>query len=233
MHPTTNDVATPSAGVVVPQVPITAAGANSTRVLRNTYALLAMTLVFSAAVAAASMSLSAPVPGLALTLAGFFGLFYIVSKLRDSAWALPAVFALTGFIGYTLGPLMTHTLALPGGGQVVALALAVTGATFLAMSAFALTSRRDFTFMGSFLLAGMLVALLSGLAAVLFALPAVGVVVSGMVAALASGLILFETSRILHGGETNYVMATVSLYVSIANLFSSLLSLLGMGSSSE
>lgn len=199
------------------------------RVLRNTYALLAMTLLFSAGVAVATLTLQLPAPGLVLTLAGYFGLLYAVHKLQNSGWALPAVFALTGFMGYTLGPLLTHSLALPGGAQTVSLALAATGATFLALSSYVLLTRRDFSFMGGFLFVGMVIALIAGVAAVFLQMPALGLAVSAMVALLSAGLILFETSRIVNGGETNYVMATVSLYVSVFNLFTSLLSLFGLG----
>ena len=122
------------------------------RVLRNTYALLAMTLLFSAGVAVATLTLKLPAPGLVLTLVGYFGLLFAVFKLQNSVWALPAVFALTGFMGYTLGPLLTHSLALPGGAQTVTLALAATGATFLALSSYVLLTRRDFSFMGGFFL---------------------------------------------------------------------------------
>ena len=203
------------------------------RVLRNTYALLAMTLLFSAGVAVATLTLQLPAPGLVLTLVGYFGLLYAVHKLQNSAWALPAVFAMTGFMGYTLGPLLTHSLALPGGAQTVTLALGATGATFLALSSYVLLTRRDFSFMGGFLFVGMVIALISGVAAMFFQMPALGLAVSAMVALLSAGLILFETSRIVNGGETNYVMATVSLYVSVFNLFTSLLSLFGMGGSNE
>jgi modulator of FtsH protease len=203
------------------------------RVLRNTYALLAMTLLFSAGVAVATLSLQLPAPGLIITLAGYFGLLFAVHKLQNSGWALPAVFALTGFMGYTLGPLLTHSLALPGGAQTVTLALAATGATFLALSAYVLLTRRDFSFMGGFLFVGMVIALIAGVAAMFIQMPALGLAVSAMVALLSAGLILFETSRIVNGGETNYVMATVSLYVSVFNLFTSLLSLFGLGGSDE
>jgi len=203
------------------------------RVLRNTYALLAMTLLFSAGVAASAVALQLPAPGLLLALVGYFGLLYAVHKLQNSGWALPAVFALTGFMGYTLGPLLTHSLALPGGALTVTLALAATGATLLALSAYVLATRRDFSFMGGFLFIGMVMALMAGLAAMFFDIPALGLAVSAMVALLSAGLILFETSRIVHGGETNYVMATVSLYVSVFNLFTSLLSLFGLGGSDE
>lgn len=203
------------------------------RVLRNTYALLAMTLLFSAGVAVATLTLQLPAPGLVLTLVGYFGLLFAIHKLQHNAWALPAVFALTGFMGYTLGPLLTQALALPGGAQTVTLALAATGATFLALSSYVLLTRRDFSFMGGFLFVGMVIALIAGLAAAFLELPALGLAVSAMVALLSAGLILFETSRIVQGGETNYVMATVSLYVSLFNLFTSLLSLFGLGGSND
>jgi modulator of FtsH protease len=213
--------------------PAPATTPEATRVLRNTYALLSLTLLFSAGVAATSVALALPGPGVLITLAGYFGLLFAVFKLRNSGWALPAVFGLTGFMGYSLGPLLTQSLALPGGGQIVTMALAATGVTFTALSAWVLTTRRDFSFMGGFLFAGMVIALLCGLAAIFFQIPALGLAVSGMVALLSAGLILHDTSRIIHGGETNYVLATVGLYVSIFNLFSSLLSLFGLGGSDE
>lgn len=203
------------------------------RVLRNTYALLAMTLLFSAGVAATTLTLQLPAPGLIITLVGYFSLLFAVHKLKNSGWALPAVFALTGFMGYTLGPLLTHSLSLPGGAQTVTLALAATGATFLALSGYVLLTRRDFSFMGGFLFVGIVIALIAGLAAMFFQMPALGLAVSAMVVLLSAGLILFETSRIVNGGETNYVMATVSLFVSVFNLFTSLLSLFGLGGSDE
>ena len=207
--------------------------AQVSRVLRNTYALLAMTLLFSAAVASASVAYQWRAPGMILTLVGYFGLLFAIHKLQNSAWALPAVFALTGFMGYTLGPLLTHSLALPGGAQTVSMALAATGTTFIGLSAYVLLTRRDFSFIGGFLFCGMVIAVLAGIAAMLLDIPALGLAVSGMVALLSAGLILFETSRIVNGGETNYVMATVGLFVSVFNLFTSLLSLLGIGGSNE
>ena len=203
------------------------------RVLRNTYALLSMTLLFSAGVATLSVALKLPGPGLILMLVGSFGLLFAVHKLQNSAMALPAVFALTGFLGYTLGPVLSKTLALPGGASTITMALAATGATFLALSSYVMTTKRDFSFMGGFLFAGMVIALLVGLGAVFFQMPALGLAVSAMVALLSVGLILFELSRIVNGGETNYVMATVGLYLSMFNLFSSLLALFGMGGSDD
>lgn len=200
------------------------------RVLRNTYALLSMTLLFSAAVAGTAVALRLPAPGILITLVGYFGLLFLIHKVQNSGWAVGAVFALTGFMGYTLGPVLSAHLALPGGGQTIALALGATGATFLALSGYVLATRRDFSFMGGFLFAGMVIALLAGLAAMFFQMPALGLAVSAMVALLSAGLILFETSRIVNGGETNYVLATVGLFVSLFNLFTSLLSLFGFGS---
>lgn len=203
------------------------------RVLRNTYALLSLTLLFAAGIATASTALALPAPGVILTLVGYFGLLFAVHRLKNSGWALPAVFALTGFMGYTLGPLLSRTLSLPGGAGTIALALGATGATFLALSGWVLATRRDFSWMGGMLFAGMVVAILAGLAAIFFQMPALGLAVSAMVALLSAGLILYETSAIVHGGETNYVLATVSLFVSLFNLFTSLLHLLGFGSSGE
>ena len=201
------------------------------KVIRNTYMLLSMTLLFSALTAGVSMTLNLPHPGLLLTLAGYFGLLFLTAKFRDSALGLAFVFALTGFMGYTLGPILNAYLALPNGGQVVMTAMGATGAIFLGLSGYALTSRRDFSFMGGFLMVGILVAFLGGLGAVFLEMPGLSLAVSAMFVLLMAGLILYETSNIIHGGETNYIMATVTLYVSIYNLFTSLLHLLGaMGS---
>lgn len=200
----------------------------SQRVLRNTYALLGMTLAFSAAIAGLAMTLHLPAPGLLLTLVGFYGLTFLVHKTADSGWGVASVFALTGFMGYTLGPLLSAVLAMPHGGAVITNALGATAAAFLGLSAIALTSKRDFSFMDKFLMVGMLVTVVLSLGAIFFQIPALSLAISGMVVLLMSGMILFETSRIIHGGETNYLMATVSLYVSIYNLFTSLLMLFGV-----
>jgi modulator of FtsH protease len=190
-----------------------------------------MTLLFSAVTAGISMSLNLPHPGLLLTLVGYFGLLFATTKFRDSSIGLVFVFALTGFMGYTLGPILNSYLAMANGSQVVMTAMAGTGAIFLALSGYALTSRKDFSFMGGFLMTGILVAFLAGLGAVFFEMPVMSLAVSAMFVLLMSGLILYETSNIIHGGETNYIMATVTLFVSIFNLFTSLLHLLGFMSS--
>lgn len=199
------------------------------KVLRNTYLLPTMTLLFSALTAGVAMATRMPHPGLLVTLGGYFLLLFLTNKFRNSSLGLLFVFALTGFMGLTLGPILNHYVtALPNGSQVVAMALAGTGVIFIAMSAYALSSRKDFSFLGGFLMAGILVAFLAGIAAILFGLSGLSLAVSAIFVLLMSGLILWETSTIIHGGETNYVSATVTLYVSIYNLFSSLLHLLGV-----
>jgi len=197
------------------------------KVIRNTYILLSMTLVFSALTAAASMVLKLPHPGMLITFAGYFGLLFLTTRFRDSGLGLLFVFALTGFMGYTLGPILNAYLSLPNGNQLVMTALGATGVIFLSLSGYALTSRKDFSFMGAFLMVGILVAFLAGIAAMFFTMPGLSLAVSAMFVLLMSGLILYQTSAIIHGGETNYIMATVTLYVSIYNLFLSLLQLLG------
>src|SRR3990172_274448 len=203
------------------------------KVIRNTYLLLAMTLAFSALTAAASMTMKLPHPGLVITLAGYFGLLFLTTKFRDRALGLAFVFALTGFMGYTLGPILNAYLGLPNGPQLVMTALGTTGAVFAGLSGYALTSRKDFSFMGAFLMVGILVAFLAGLGAIFFEMPGLSLAVSAMFVLLMAGLILYETSNIIHGGETNYIMATVTLYVSIFNLFTSLLHLLGFANSND
>ena len=203
------------------------------KVIRNTYMLLSLTLLFAAITAAAAVAMKLPHPGLVITLVGYFGLLFATTKLRNSGWGLLSVFALTGFMGYTLGPIVSHYLGLPNGGQTVMMAMAGTAAIFLGLSGYALTTRKDFSFMGGFLMVGILLAFLAGLAAIFFEIPALSLTVSAAFVLLMSGLILYETSNIIHGGETNYVMATVTLFVSIFNLFTSLLQLLGFMNSSD
>jgi len=203
------------------------------KVIRNTYILLSMTLLFSALTAATSMVLKLPHPGMLITFAGYFGLLFLTTRFRDSGLGLVFVFALTGFMGYTLGPILNAYLSLPNGNQLVMTALGATGVIFLSLSGYALTSRKDFSFMGAFLMVGILVAFLAGLAAMFFTLPGLSLAVSAMFVLLMSGLILYQTSEIIHGGETNYIMATVTLYVSIYNLFLSLLHLLGAFSGND
>jgi modulator of FtsH protease len=206
----------------------TAMSAN--KVVRNTYMLLSMTLAFSALAAGVSTAFHLPPFGMIITLVGYFGLLFLTTKFRDSGLGIAFVFALTGFMGLTLGPMLNHYLALPNGTQVVMMAMGGTAAIFLGLSAYVMTTRKDFSFMGGFLAVGILVAFLAGLGAFFFNMPGLSLAVSAMFVLLMSGLILYETSNIIHGGETNYIMATVTLYVTIFNLFTSLLQLLGFAS---
>jgi modulator of FtsH protease len=189
---------------------------------------LSATLAFSAITAGTALAFNLPHPGLILTLVGYFGLLFGVHKTRNSALGIAFVFALTGFLGYTLGPILGFYLkALPNGHMVVVNAFAITAVTFVGLSVYAIKSRANFSFMGGFLTVGIIAAFLLGLAAVFFEMPMVSLAVSGLFVLLMSGMILWQTSDIIHGGETNYIMATVTLYVSLFNLFTSLLHLLG------
>lgn len=205
----------------------------TSKVIRNTYMLLSMTLLFSGLTAAISMMLNLPHPGFMLTLGGYFGLLFLTTKFRDRGLGIVCVFALTGFMGFTLGPIINSYLAMANGGQIVMTAMGATGTIFLSLSAYALISRKDFSFMGGFLMVGILVAFLAGLGSIFFEMPMLSLAVSSMFVLLMSGLILYQTSSLIHGGETNYIMATVTLYVSIFNLFTSLLHLLGFMNSGE
>lgn len=200
------------------------------KLIRNTYILLSMTLLFSALTAGISMALNLPHPGFIITLVGYFGLLFLTAKLQNSVWGIASIFALTGFMGLTLGPIINmYVSTLGNGAQLVMTAFAMTGITFLGLSGYALTSRKDFSFMGGFLMSGILVAFIASIISVIFSIPALSLGVSCVFVLLMSGLILYQTSDMVHGRETNYIMATVTLYVSIYNLFLSLLHLLGMG----
>ena len=198
------------------------------KLIKNTYILLSLTLLFSAAMAGVSMAMNFPYMGALVTLGGYFGLLFLTTKLRNSAWGILSVFALTGFLGLTLGPLLNAYLhAYTNGGQLVMTALGGTGVIFLGLSGYALTTRKDFSFMGGFLMVGILVAFLAGIGSMIFSIPALALAVSAMFIVLMAGLILYQTSEMVHGGETNYIMATITLYMAIYNLFTSLLHLLG------
>ncbi|MFW1676393.1 Bax inhibitor-1/YccA family protein [Pontibacter sp. JAM-7] len=202
------------------------------KVIRNTYMLLAMTLVFSAATAGISMLLQPPMMVYLGSIIVSFIMLFVLHKKQNSAAALPLVFVFTGLMGFGLGPLLNHYLAMANGGQIVMTAMGMTAMTFLGLSAYVLTSRKDFSFMGGFLAAGLMVALIAMVA--LFVLPLFGVQLgalhlafSALVVLLMAGFILYDTSNIVNGTYTNYVMATVSLYLNIYNLLVHLLSLVG------
>ena len=200
------------------------------KALKNTYILLSATLLFSAVMAAVAMAVNMPWINPIVTLVGYFGLLFLTSKFRNSAIGIVCVFALTGFMGLTLGPLLSAYIEnVPNGGQLVLTSLGTTGLIFLALSAYVLTTRKDLSFMGGFLMVGLL-GMLGVIVIGLFVdMSAFQMAISAGIVLLMSGMILFQTSAIIHRGETNYIMATISLYVSIYNIFIHLLMLFGMG----
>ncbi|CAH1044678.1 MULTISPECIES: Bax inhibitor-1/YccA family protein [unclassified Halomonas] len=202
---------------------------SANKVLRNTYALLAMTLLFSAVTAGASVAMGIQQMNIFVFFIGAYGLMFLVHKTANSAAGLLATFAFTGFMGFTLGPIISAYLTLPNGGALIMNALAMTGLTFIGLSAVALTTKKDFSFLGNFLMAGAIVLILAMVAGLIFNIPALSLMVSAGFVLFASAAILYQTSEIVHrAGETNYILATVTLYVSIYNLFISLLSILGI-----
>jgi modulator of FtsH protease len=204
---------------------------SASKVLRNTYMLLSATLAFSALTAGLAVVFNMPPMGLLITLGGYFALLYATTKTRDSAWGLLFVFLLTGFLGLTLGPLLSYYLrALPNGGELIMMALGTTAVAFVGLSVYAVRSGRNFNFMGGFLTVGIIAAFVLSLVAYFFTMPALSLAVSGLFVLLMSGLILYQTSEIVHGGETNYISATVTLYITIYNMFVSLLQLFGAAS---
>jgi modulator of FtsH protease len=197
------------------------------KVLKNTYLLLSMTLLFSAFTAGIAMWLNIPNgAGLILTLVSF-GLLFWVQKAADTSQGLIAVFAFTGCLGAALGPMLNNYLALTNGSTLVMQALGGTSLIFLTLSGYVLTSRKDFSSLRGFLVTGLVIAIVAMLANLFFQIPALSLALSAAIILLMSGFILFDTSRIIHGGETNYIRATVGLYLNIYNLFVSLLHLLG------
>ena len=199
---------------------------SSNKVLKNTYMLLGMTLLFSALTAGISMAMGlGQGAALILMLVGF-GLLFVVHKTADTSKGLLAIFAFTGVMGASIGPMLSYYLAMPNGPSLVMQALGGTAIVFFGLSAYALTTRKDFSYMGGFLMVGLLVAVVAIIANIFLAIPALSLTISAAVVMIMSGLILFDTSRIVNGGETNYIRATVSLYLNIYNLFIHLLSLL-------
>jgi modulator of FtsH protease len=201
---------------------------STNKVLKNTYMLLSMTLVFSAVTAGIAMAMNlGHGTALILSLVGF-GLLFVVHKTADSSNGLIAIFAFTGVMGASIGPMLNYYLAMPNGPELVMQALGGTAVVFFGLSAYALTTRKDFSYMGGFLMVGLLVAVVAMIANIFLNIPALSLTISAAVVMIMSGLILFDTSRIINGGETNYIRATVSLYLSIYNLFIHLLHLLSV-----
>lgn len=198
------------------------------KVLKNTYMLLSMTLAFSAVTAGVSMAMGlSHMAALVMTLVSF-GLLFVVNKNADKASGIFWIFAFTGLMGASLGPMLNYYAAMPNGASLIMQALGGTALIFFALSGYALTSKKDFSFMGGFLMVGLIVAVIAMIANIFFQIPALSLAISAAVIMIMSGLILYDTSRIIHGGETNYIRATVSLYLNIYNIFVHLLSLLGV-----
>ena len=202
------------------------------KVLRNTYFLLGLTMAFSAVVAYISMRLNLPYPNLIVLLVGFYGLLFVTNRLANSAWGILAAFAFTGFMGYTIGPILNVYVA-RGMEDLIMLAFAGTAIVFFACSAYVLTTKKDMSFLSTAIFSLFIVLLLGIVASFFFQIPALAVGISALFVVFSTMTILYETSNIIHGGETNYIRATVSIYVSIYNLFISLLRLLSIFSSNE
>ncbi|OPX54665.1 modulator of FtsH protease [Oceanospirillum multiglobuliferum] len=203
------------------------------KVIRNTFMLLGITLGFSALTAVAAVAMGLERMNIFVFLIGAFGLLFLTHKLQDSIWGLPAAFAFTGFMGLTLGPLVSNYLSLPNGGQIVMTALSATALIFVGLSGYALTSKKDFSFLSGFLFAGFIILMGAVVVSLFTEIAGLQLMISAGFALFASAAILFETSQIVHGGQRNYIVATVSLYVSIYNLFTSLLHLTGFLSSDD
>ena len=202
------------------------------KVLRNTYFLLGLTMAFSAVVAYISMSLNLPYPNLIVLLVGFYGLLFVTNRLANSAWGILAAFAFTGFMGYTIGPILNMYVA-RGMEDLIMLAFAGTAIVFFACSAYVLTTKKDMSFLSTAIFSLFIVLLLGIVASFFFQIPALAVGISALFVVFSTMTILYETSNIIHGGETNYIRATVSIYVSIYTLFISLLRLLSIFSSDD
>lgn len=202
---------------------------STNKVLRQTYALLSMTLLFSAAMAGLSMVLNLPVGvSMVSSIAAIVLLMFVLPKFEDSAAGIGLVFLATGLLGLGLGPMLNAYLSLPNGSAVVSTAMAGTGGIFLALSAYVLTTKKDFSFMGGFLMVGLIVVFGAVILSMFVNMPMLSLAVSAGMILLMSGFILFDTSRIINGGETNYIRATVSLFINIFNIFTSLLHILGI-----
>lgn len=197
------------------------------KVLRNTYFLLSLTLVWAAAVAGISMAANLPYPGIIITLVGFYGLLFLTEKNKNNSMGLVFTFLFTGFTGYTLGPILNMYVG-AGMGWAIAPALGGTALTFMAASAYALTTKRDLSFLNGMLLAGFVVIIVGMIANIFLQMPMISVALSGIFVLFSTGAILLTTQSIVRGGESNYISATITLYVSIYNLFLSLLQLLGI-----
>lgn len=196
-------------------------------VIRNTYILLSMTLLFSAVMAFIAVTSKVRPVSIGLFFIATFGLQYLIFQLKNSVWGIVATFAFTGFMGYTLGPILNYYLQFNNGAQLVTATLGLTGAIFFALSSYAMVTRKNFNYLTGFLFAAMTLGFIASIIAIFFNIPALHLVISSVFVLIFSGYILHETSEIIHGGQRNYILATISLYLSIYNLFISLLHILG------
>ncbi|WP_295627780.1 Bax inhibitor-1/YccA family protein [uncultured Nitrosomonas sp.] len=204
------------------------------KVLRNTYMLLSLTLLFSGFTAAMSMMMNMPPMTYLISVIGAMVIaMFVLPRFANSPAGIGIVFLITGMLGFGLGPILTMYASLPNGGNIITLSLAGTGAIFMGLSAYVLTTRKDFSFLGGFLMVGFLLVLLAALANIFLQIPAMSLMISAVVIMIMSGFILHDTSRIIHGGETNYVLATIGLYMTIFNIFISLLQILGIMSNDD
>lgn len=214
-------------------------GIDTSKVVRNTYTLLAMTLLFSAVTAGISMAIQPPsFTGIACLLVAMGLIWFVLPKTANSGAGIGVVFVITGLLGFGLGPMLSHYLAMPNGSSVVAMAMGSTAAIFLGLTGYVMVTKKDFSFMGGFLMAGMMVVIFSMLALLVaglfgYAMPMASLALSAAVALLMAGFMLYDTSRLINGGETNYIIATVGIYLSIYNLFVSLLHLIGFASGDD
>ncbi|ABI59954.1 Bax inhibitor-1/YccA family protein [Nitrosomonas eutropha] len=199
------------------------------KVLRNTYMLLSLTLLFSSLTAGLSMFLNMPPMTYLISVIGAMLIaMFVLPRFAQSVAGIGIVFLITGLLGFGLGPMLTMYASLPNGGDIITLSLAGTGTIFIGLSAYALFTRKDFSFLGGFLMVGFLLVLLAALANIFLQIPAMSLAISTVVILIMSGFILYDTSRIIHGGETNYVLATIGLYMTIFNIFISLMQILGI-----
>ncbi|MER0217156.1 MAG: BAX inhibitor (BI)-1/YccA family protein [Nitrosomonas sp.] len=204
------------------------------KVLRNTYLLLSMTLLFSGFTAALSMLMNTPpMTYLISVIGGMVIAMFVLPRFANSPAGIGIVFLITGMLGFGLGPVLSMYASLPNGGNIITLSLGGTGVIFMGLSAYALATKKDFSFLGGFLMVGFLLVLLAALANIFLQIPAMSLMISAVVIMIMSGFILHDTSRIIHGGETNYVLATIGLYMTIFNIFISLLQILGIMSNDD
>lgn len=208
--------------------------AEKNKVLRDTYKLLSMTLFFSALMAGVSMVVALPpITSMIASIGALLLVWFVLPKTANSSTGIFVVFGFTGLLGLGLGPMLNAYLSMPGGSEVIMTAMGGTGVIFLGLSGYALMTKKDFSFLGGMLFAGMIVVLIAALANIFLEMPGLQLAISGAVILIMSGFILFDTSRIVNGGETNYIMATASLYLSIYNIFVSLLQILGVMNNDE